>query len=409
MAGLACLGLVAVPLAAPGPGLVPAAVGDGPGWLLGLYGQGLGIGPGGYYALLWAAFAAHLAVFFAAPALDARLLAGASVLLVAGFALAPPLLSADVFSYIDYARLGALHGLNPYTHAPAAWPADAAYPHVGWADSPSAYGPLFTLLTYPLALVPVPAALWLLKGGAAASVLALAWLVARLAPGRGVDPRRGFVLVALNPLVLVHVVGGAHNDAPMALLLTAACGAVLAVRPGGGGAALAAAAAVKVSAAFATPFALLGTLGRRRPGGALRFLAGAALAAAALALASLLAFGPHALDSLRVAGENQGRVSSFSIPNLLSEASNLDIGTVRALALAAYGALLAALVRWVWRGADWIRAAGWAALGLLLASSWLLPWYVVWALPLAALSRDDRLVGAVWALTALQLAARLAL
>jgi hypothetical protein len=394
---------VAAPLAAPGPGLVPAAAGGEPSWLLGLYGAGLGVAPGAYYGLLWVAFVAHLCVFLAAPALDRRLIRSVALLLVAAFALAPPLLSADVFSYIDYARLGAVHGLNPYTHVPEALPADAAFSYVGWTDSTSAYGPLFTLLTYPLALLSVPAALWALKGAAAASVLALASLVARIAPARGIDPKRGFVMVALNPLVLVHVVGGAHNDATMVLLLTAGCAGVLALRERAGGAALASAAALKLSALFAAPFALLAAARRGR------LLAGGAAALAAIAAAALVAFGPHALDSLSVAGENQGRVSSFSIPNLLSEALNLDVDAVRSVALLAFLGLLAYLLLGVWRGGDWIRATGWAALGLLLASAWLLPWYVVWALPFAALSRDERLVAGVFALTALLLAARIPL
>jgi hypothetical protein len=326
-----------------------------------------------------------------------------AALLIAGFALAPPLLSADVFSYIDYARLGAAHGLNPYTHAPTALPADAAFPYVGWTDSPSAYGPLFTLLTYPLALLSVPVALWALKGATAASVLVLAALVARLAPARGIDPRRGFVMVALNPLVLVHVVGGAHNDATMVLLLTAGCGGVLVLREAGGGAGLASAVALKLSALFAFPFALLAAARRGR------LLIGVAATLAAVSVAALAAFGPHALDSVSVAGENQGRVSSFSIPNLLSEALNVDIDAVRIAALIAFLALVVLLLRSVGRGGDWIRATGWAALGLLLASAWLLPWYVLWALPFAALSRDERLVAAVFALTALQLAARIPL
>ena len=65
--------------------------------------------------------------------------------------------------------------------------------------------------------------------------------------------------------------------------------------------------------------------------------------------------------------------------------------------------------RWVLRGGDWVRAAAWASLGLLLASAWLLPWYIIWALPFAALSRDNPLITAVLALTALQLAARMPL
>lgn len=402
-AGLAGLALVAVPLAAPGPELVPSAHDGGPGWLLGLYGEGLGVGPGGYYALLWLAFGAHLCVFFAAPALDRRLLRAASVVLIAAFALAPPLLSQDVFSYIADARLGVVGDLNPYTHAPAALPGDPAFPYVGWADSPSAYGPLFTLATYPLALLPVPAALWTLKGIAAASVLGLALLVARIAPARGADPRRGFVMVALNPLVLVHVVGGAHNDATTMLVALTGCAAVLAAREASGGFALIAAAGLKLSAGFVAPFALLGAARPRR------LLLGAAVALAAIAIAGLLAFGPHVLDSASVAGENQGRVSNYSLPNLLSEALNLDVGAIRAVTAVVYLLSLAWLLGWARRGADWIRATGWAALGLLLASAWLLPWYIIWALPFAAISRDERLVAAVLLLTAVQLAGRVPL
>jgi len=407
-----------VPLAAPGPELVPAAQGDGPRWLLGLYGDGLGIGPGAYYAFLWCAFAAHLCVLLAAPALDRRLLRGAAVLLIVAFALAPPLLSQDVFSYVDYARLGVLGDLNPYSHDPTALPSDAAFPFVGWADSPSAYGPLFTLLTYPLASLSVPAALWTLKGLAAASLLALALLVARVAPSRGVDPGRAFAMVALNPLVLVHVVGGAHNDATAMLVAFAGCAAILAARELSAGFALASAATLKASTAFAAPFALLASPqpptglkrepeSRFRPVG--RFLVGGAMGLAAIGLLAHAAFGWAWLDGFDVVGENQGRVSNYSLPNLLSELLNLDVDAVRALAALVYLTLFAALLRWVCGGGDWIRAIGWAAIGLLLATAWLLPWYIVWALPFAAISRDDRLVAAVLTLTALQLAARVPL
>jgi len=391
-------------------------VNGGPGWLLGLYGDGLGVSPEPYYALLWLAFASHLCVFLAAPALDHRLIRVAAALLVVAFALAPPLLSQDVFSYIAYARLGADAGLSPYDHTPLDLPLDPVFPHVGWSESSSAYGPLFTLATYPLAALSVPAALWTLKAAAAASVLALAALVARLSPPRGIDPRRGFVMVALNPLVLVHVVGGAHNDGVTMLLALAGCAAVLTLREASGGAAIAAAVGMKLSATFVAPFALLGSMptGRKpaissgfRPVG--RFVVGAAAALAAIAVATLVAFGPSVLGSAQLVGENQGRVSNYSLPNLLSELANIDVDVVRAISAAGYLALLAALLLWVRGGADWIRAAGWAALGLLLASAWLLPWYVIWALPLAALSRDERLVAAVLALTGLQLAARIPL
>src|SRR5262249_20844037 len=151
------------------------------------------------------------------------------------------------------------------------------------------------------------------------------------------------------------------------------------------------------------PFALLGALRRRR------FLGGAAVAAVAIVAATLAAFGGQALDSIDLIGDNQERVSNYSIPNLLFELLGVGIGPVRAAAGAAFAVLVVLLCRWFLRGGDWIRATGWAALGLLLASSWLLPWYVIWALPFAALSRDNRLLMLLLALTALQLAARVPL
>ncbi len=174
----------------------------------------------------------------AAPRLGAGVVWAAIVVLVAAFAAAPVLLSHDVYSYLDYARLGAVHGLDPYVEPPLAAPADPAFAHVAWTESTSAYGPLFTLATYPLAWLPVGLAIAALKAAAALSVLGLAAIVARLAAWRGVEPLRAAAFVALNPLVLVHVVGGAHNDGLAMLLAMLAVAAVLSAREATGGAAL---------------------------------------------------------------------------------------------------------------------------------------------------------------------------
>jgi alpha-1,6-mannosyltransferase len=188
-----------------------------------------------------------------------RIAWGAIIVLVAAFALAPVLLSHDIYSYVDYARLGVVHGLNPYVHPPAAAPFDPAYAHVTWKDATSAYGPLFTLATYPLAWLPVAVAVATLKAAAAFSVLGIAALVARLAPGRGVAPLPAAAFVALNPLVLLHVVGGAHNDGEAMLMATVGVAAMLSAREASAGAAFVAAFAIKAPAAIAAPFALLST------------------------------------------------------------------------------------------------------------------------------------------------------
>ena len=69
------------------------------------------------------------------------------------------------------------------------------------------------------------------------------------------------------------------------------------------------------------------------------------------------------------------------------------LGHVTGLVLAVtFVGVFAWLVRRVWRGQiDWIDGAGWTALALLLTASAMLPWYVAWLLPLAALATDRRL------------------
>jgi alpha-1,6-mannosyltransferase len=304
---------------------------------------------------------------------------------------------------VDYARLGAVHGLDPYLHPPSAVPSDPAFAEVDWTGATSAYGPLFTLASYPLAGLPVWGAVAVLKALAAASVLGIAALVARLAAARGVDPVRAAAFVALNPLVLVHVVGGAHNDGVAMLAAVLGVAAVLGRRELGGGVAFAAALAIKAPTAFALPFALIDSRHPRR------FLLGGLAAMGLIALAAWPAFGFHWLDALGLAGENQGRTSYMSVPVTFARLTGADPELVRVVALSIYGALVAYLLAWTWRGGDWLRAAAWAGAGLLLATAWLLPWYLIWALPFAALSRDRPLQLLVLAITAFQLGTRIPL
>jgi alpha-1,6-mannosyltransferase len=378
------------------------------------------------YGLMWVGFATYLGALAVAPRLSRRRAGrrlgwGAMALLVAGFAVVPVLLSHDVYSYVDYARLGVIHDLDPYVFPPATVPADPVYPDVEWTDATSAYGPLFTLVTYPLAWLPVDAAVAALKALAALSVLGLAAVVARLAPARGLDPLRAAAFVVLNPLVLVHVVGGAHNDGLAMLLAMLGVAGVLATREAIGGAAFITAIAIKASTAVLAPFALLGAVQREgsptadrklapatfRPAG--RLFLGATLAAIAIAVAAYAAFGWDWLGAFGLAGENQDRTSHMSIPITASRLTGLDPTAVRATALAVYGVLVLYLLAWTWDGNDWLRAAAWASLGLLLATAWLLPWYLIWALPLAALSRDRSLTLLTLALTADQLGTRIPL
>src|SRR5205085_3022773 len=96
--------------------------------------------------------------------------------------LGPPLILTDVFNYINYARIGAMHHLNPYVHVPAlADPHDAVYRYTSWRYQATPYGPLFTLGTYALARLALPAALWALKLATVGASLLCAGLTAACA------------------------------------------------------------------------------------------------------------------------------------------------------------------------------------------------------------------------------------
>jgi alpha-1,6-mannosyltransferase len=304
--------------------------------------------------------------------------------------------------------MGVEHGLDPYLTAPQAIRGDPVVRYAGSKDATSVYGPVFTLGTYLLVPLGVAGAFWALKALAAAGSLAIVGLVFLASRRRGVDPRRAIVAVGLNPTVLVHVVGGAHNEA---LVVLGTVAGVVAWTRGSrtGGAALAAAAAtLKASAVLVVPYLLLGARDRscRLPQ---RGPVMAAFAVLALTgLSSVMAFGPEALDAFSVLGANQGRTSSYAFPRktaellaLLGPGERLAYqGPVR-LAYAGTGVLVLAWLAWLsWRGLDPVEAAGWATVTVLVASAWLVPWYVLWLLPLAALAGDRRLLGAAVALTA---------
>ena len=326
------------------------------------------------------------------------------------FLLAPPLLSQDVFSYIAYARLGVEHSLDPYTHAPVDIPGDEVYPFAGSRGAESVYGPAFTLLTYPLAPLGVAAAFWILKIIAALASLGIVALVWRTAERLGRDPLAPALFVGLNPLLLVHDVAGAHNETLVVLLTTAGVAAWAAGSPRAASAWSTAAAGFKASAGLVVPFLVAGARWRqgRASSAWLGALAAAVLAGLGIVVLALAGFGTNALDALGVLSSNQDRTSSWSFPYKTAEllgallpGDRLDYrGAVRATYGAAFGALLLWLLLRTWRGADPIRMAGWATLAILVASAWLVPWYVLWLLPLAALADDRRLTWATVALCA---------
>jgi glycosyl transferase family 87 len=320
------------------------------------------------------------------------------------FILAPPLLSSDLFNYVGYARLQTIHGLDPYVHPLSAAPTDSSYIYVGWPLNTTAYGPLFTFATLPLGWLSFPTAIWTLKVVTGLASIACVWLVWACATRLGRPALPATLFYGLNPVLLAYAVGGAHNDL---LMLAAALGGIyllLAARESGM-AALVAAVAVKTSAAVLLPFALLGA---RRPWRALLWGAGAAAVLGAL---TLLVFGTHVSTLLHVLQRDARLETPNDIPGMINDALGLGINDHRLgrIGMVILVPTVIVLLYRTWRGGSWIENAGWATFAVLVTTTWFLPWYLIWFLPLAAFAVRPHQRFAALALTALAIGFQLPL
>jgi hypothetical protein len=310
----------------------------------------------------------------------------------------PILISTDVFSYIAYARMGVEHAINPYTHGPIAIKGDPVYQYVGhdWKHVATAYGPLYTLLSYPLAPLGLKGAIWGMKLEAllaSAGTLALTWRCAKI---RGIDPVGALLIVGANPLWVIYGLGGAHNDLIMTLFMMGAVALTFAGRDVLAGGSVVAGTLVKATGAALLPFMVLS---RRK----LTPILGALGALALGALIGYVVFGIHGVDIVAALNRDAAFVSTDSFPTELAHlVGKPGVFPIDHDLLKGALVLIVVYLLWrTWRGYDWVAASGWTLLAISVTSTWLLPWYTLWSLPLAVVSRDRRLLVATLVVQAL--------
>jgi alpha-1,6-mannosyltransferase len=321
---------------------------------------------------------------------------------------APSLFSRDVYAYAAQAHLVAV-GLDPYSHGPADAPgALAAEVDDVWAHARSPYGPVFLRLASWL--VPgqhVVGALLVLRVLAAVGLALLAWGLGRLAA----DPGRSLWLGVANPLVLLHGVGGAHNDLLMAGLLCA--GLAIALLPGRGEPRLAAATAVIVVAALVKAPAAAGLaflpflVPMPRLRAAVVVAASAVASAVVVTTAAGLGWGwvhtlgaGNARRSLLSLSTGAGVLAGNLAGNLAGDGAG--DGAVR-VAHAAGLLVAAALGLWLLLRAPRIGglpALGWTLLAVAALGPVVQPWYLIWALAALAAVAGPRLAAGLAAASA---------
>jgi len=314
---------------------------------------------------------------------------------------APPLFSRDVYSYFAQGKLMEA-GHDPYTTGVSVvpgWFQDGVDPM--WAETPTPYGPAFLLVERGVAnFVPTQPALsaWIFRGVALVGLALMAYYVPRLAFLHGINPDRALWLGVLNPLVIMHFVAGAHNDALMVGLVVAGLALAAEQRPVLGVIAVALAGAVKPIGLLALPFVGLLWAGssatwRRR---IVAWAACTGIAAVTFSVIALAAgVGLGWLGALGTPGEVRTWLAPATALGMLVGGLLEMVGLTQtndgAVTVFRIIGIVSALgcVTWLClrpRGRSAVRGAALAFLVVVALGPVVQPWYLLWALPLFAVS-----------------------
>jgi hypothetical protein len=311
-----------------------------------------------------------------------------------------PLFSRDAYSYAAQGEMVS-HHMNPYLYGPFELGNNAYTAPVDnlWGNAPAPYGPLFLQLDGLVARITLHnelATIVLLRLLALAGVLLMAACVPRLARLYHRDGAEVFTLMVLNPVTILHLVGGAHNDALMLGLLVAGLTAAKEKRPIVAILLCALATAIKAPAAIGILYVGWSWLGsqastrdRIRP-----------VVTAGLLGAAVLAFFSYVSGLgwgwVTILG-TPGAVRSWTAPTTslalifagIAHIAHIGVGLGGVLTVTRFFGLLTAGIAGVWLLLNSDRIGTLKALGITLLLFVVLgpvvqPWYLSWGLILLA-------------------------
>ena len=359
--------------------------------------------------MLWLGVAAMLAAWLW---LGRRLVDGTGVsertmVATTGFWLAPLLVSVPLFSRDTYSYLaqGALlrDGFDPYAVGPVENPnslLDDVSPI--WTTTTAPYGPAFILVAKFVTLVVgdnIIAGTILLRLCMLPGLVLLIWAAPRVARHVGADGATALWICVLNPLVIVHLMGGVHNEMLMVGLMMAGIALTLAGRHVGGAALIAVAVAVKATAVLALPFMVWVWMRHLAGGRARAFLIASATSIATFVavFAVLSALAGVGLGWLTALAGSVKIINWLTVPTAVANLTNAIGGlfapvsfyavleTARLVGIAVVAVALP-LLWWRFRHTDREALTGitWAMVIVVLFVPAALPWYYTWPLAVAS-------------------------
>lgn len=320
--------------------------------------------------------------------------AAATVLLL----LVPSMGSTDVLHYAASGRITALGG-NPYTVTPAqlAQTGDPVGRHAMadmWSHLPSNYGPVATAMHWVAAQLGGGSTLrtvWWIAVFNGAGFVATGWLLDRLAAPDRRRRVRAQIIWSLNPVLLWHLVVGAHVDGLAVLAAVTGFSALTLRRSGlwsGGlaGAAIGVACAIKISYLVLVPGLVWALWHDRR-----RLAAG--IAGGGVVTAVLYArYFPEAIlvpiqEGTRVMGASSWAPFLQSLASTSLSRSQVEV-IIAGASMVAFAALAGLLARGLPPGYGDTLAVRAARPTAVVVAAWLLttphaaPWYdaIAWAL-----------------------------
>ncbi|MEU1853708.1 polyprenol phosphomannose-dependent alpha 1,6 mannosyltransferase MptB [Streptomyces sp. NPDC019990] len=322
-----------------------------------------------------------------------RALLGVLAVWAAPLLAAPPLFSRDVYSYLAQGAMVESH-LDVYAYGPSRLGgplADEVAPI--WRDTAAPYGPVFLAVAAALSGLTrgdLPAGLLGMRLVALAGVALMTAALARLARHSGADPSAALWLGALNPLVLLHLVAGAHNDAVMLGLLGVGLVAAVGRWPVIGAALVTLAALVKAPAALglAAVVVLQVRAGRGPARAALTTTVTAAVTTVAATAAAGTGYGWTAALTTPVSPQNWalttllGRATRALLEHLRSDLAPLAIPVWHAVGVAA--AVVAVVLIWLRLHPRPLYALGLSLAAVAALGPAIRPWYALWGLFLIA-------------------------